>query len=99
MAETMYATICNVPQVRSIEQAVKLYYEKKELTIQDIMALFGVSRTKAGFLKKRGLEEQISKNVPLWNARAVDTACAYRSWGLDIDEMENALRKLRKLGL
>ena len=39
------------------------------------------------------------KGVPLWNGRAVNTVCAYRSWGLDIDEMENALRKLRKLGL
>ena len=99
MAETMYATICNVPPVRSIERAVKLYYEKKELTNADIMDLFGVSKTKASFLKQRGLEEQQARNVPRWNGMAVNTACAYRSWGLDIDEMENALRKLRKLGL
>lgn len=97
--ETGYSTTVNVPQVRGVEMAVKVYYEKKELTNTDIMELFGVSRVKAAELKRRGLEEQTRKGVPLWNGRAVNTVCAYRSWGLDIDEMENALRKLRKLGL
>ena len=94
-----YKTAVNVPQVRSIEKAIRVFYEKRELTTTDIMDLFGVSRSKACVLKKRGLEEQVEKGVPLWNSRAVDTASAFRSWGLDIDEMENSLRKLRKLGL
>lgn len=94
-----YKTAVNVPPVRSIEAAVRLYYEKQEIVTADIMDLFGVSRTKAQRLKRRAEEQQQADGVPHWDARAVNTGCAFASWGLDVGKMEYSLRALRRLKL
>lgn len=98
MAEP-YETIVNVPPVSDIGAALRTYYEKRELTISDIMELFGVGRSKATRLKARALEEQRRDGRPLWNGRAVNTECAYRSWGIEVRELENRLGALRRLRL
>ncbi len=98
MAEP-YETIVNVPQVADVGEALKTYYEKRELTVGDIMALFGVGRSKAERLKRRALEEQRRDGRPLWNGRAVNTECAFRSWGIEVRELENRLGALRRLRL
>lgn len=94
-----YETIVNVPPVADIGAALRTYYEKRELTISDIMELFGVGRSKAARLKQRALEEQRRDGRPLWNGRAVNTECAYRSWGIEVRELENRLGALRRLRL
>lgn len=94
-----YETVVNVPPVADIWAALKTYYEKRELTVADIMELFGVGRSKAARLKQRALEEQRRDGRPLWNGRAVNTECAYRSWGIEVRELENRLGALRRLRL
>lgn len=94
-----YETIVNVPPVVDIGAALKTYYEKRELTVADIMELFGVGRSKAARLKQRALEEQRRDGRPLWNGRAVNTECAFRSWGIEVRELENRLGALRRLRL
>ena len=37
--------------------------------------------------------------VPAWNDQYVNTACAFRSWGLEIEKLEQGLRALRRLKL
>lgn len=94
-----YQTGVNVPAPVSVEAALRVYYEKRELRIGDIMALFGCSRTRATALRKRALEEQASANETLWDNRSVNTKCAFRSWGIDIRELEDALGRMRRLRL
>ena len=89
----------NCPPPVSLEAALRVYYERRELRIGDIMELFGCSRTRATALRKVALQEQAASDVPLWDNRAVNTKCAYKSWGIDIRELEDALGRLRRLRL
>lgn len=95
----MYQTVINIPQVRDIETAVRLYYEQKEIGIRDICLIFGCGKSTANKLKKRGVEEMQKSGEPAWNTHFVNTRCAYRSWGLDIAELERGMRTMRKLRL
>jgi hypothetical protein len=91
--------IVNVPNVTDTAAALKLYYEKRELMTGDVQTLFGVGATTARRLKRMALEEQRKRGTPLWNARAVNTECAFAAWGLDVRTLENSLGRLRRLRL
>lgn len=95
----MEHTRVRVPQLQNVEQAVRMYYERVELSASDIMALFHVSRNTATKLKAKGREVQAEKAIPSWNATCVHTASAFEAWGLDIADLENRLQKLRRLKL
>lgn len=87
-----------VPQLRSIESAVRIFYEKSELTNNDIKQLFDVhSSATITKLKNLARKRMAEENITVWDARNVNTATAYKSWGLQIDDLEQRLRKLREL--
>lgn len=87
-----------VPQLRSIEDAVWLYYEKSELLNADIKELFGIhSSATIAKLKNLVREKMVEKNVPVWNSQNINTTTAYEVWGLDISDLEQRLKKLREL--
>lgn len=87
-----------IPQVRSIEGAVRLYYERSELTNNDIKQLFDVhSSATIAKLKKLAREKMIEGNISAWNAQNVNTAAAYEAWGLSIDDLEAQFNKLKRL--
>lgn len=87
-----------IPQVRSIEGAVRLYYEKNELSSDDVKRLFGVhSSATVAKLKNLARERMAAENVPVWDARNINTRVAFKAWGLDISDLEQRLRKLREL--
>lgn len=88
-----------VPQIRSIEEAVRLYYERIELSNADIAALFDTSQGTVYKLKLLARERMAEEDVPAWNARNVNTEVAYRAWGLDIAKLERNLKKLQALRL
>lgn len=94
-----YQTRVRVPQVRDLAAAIRTYYAQTELSVSDIMAIFGCAQPTARKLRQRGREEMASAGVPSWNERNVNTECAFRSWGLDISQMERSLQRLRKLKL
>lgn len=97
--EPMEETSVNVPNVTDTAAALKLYYEKRELSTKDVMELFGVGRTKATRLKKMAKEEQQRSNAQAWDSTAVNTDCAFRAWGLSIRELEDKLGCIRRLRL
>ncbi len=99
MGESGYKTRVQVPQVRDLETAIRLFYEKNELAPKDVKEIFGCSAPMAAKLIRRGQEEMELSGAPYWNLRNVNSECAFRSWGLDIGRMERALARLRKLGL
>lgn len=94
-----YVTRVRVPQVQSLGLAIRLYYEKVELSVADIVELFGCTRPTARKLRLRGREEMEASGTPTWNEQNVNTECAFRAWGLDIEKMEHSLQRLRRLKL
>ncbi len=87
-----------VPQLRSVEGAIRLYYERSELTNADIKELFDVhSSATITKLKALARERMAEENIPVWNAQCVNTKKAFEVWGLQIDDLEHRLKKLREL--
>lgn len=87
-----------IPQTTSIETAIRLYYEKPELTNKDIVELFGkLANSTVARLKNKAREQMIEDNVPVWNPQRVNTKSAYIAWGIDVDDLEMRYEKLKQL--
>ena len=76
-----------VPQVRNIEAALRLYYERLELSNKDIKDLFETSAGTVYRLKALAKEEMDAMGIPCWNATHVNTEAAYKAWGLGFRNM------------
>ena len=89
-----------IPSITSIENALKIYYENAEIGNKEIILLFG-NRSSATISKLKNLvkSEMIKRNVPGFNAFRVNTAIAYDVWGIDIDDLENRMKKIKELSL
>ena len=90
-----------IPQLRSVEGAVRLYYERGELTNGDIKDLFDVHSsatiTKLKNLARAKMAEENKFYELAKEIANVNTAAAYSAWGLDISNLEQRLKKLREL--
>ena len=82
---------------RDSEMAVRLYYEKPEITNADIKELFSTGETQTIKIKKAVKEEMEKRGVKSWLPHSVNTVIAYEVWGIDIDNFEKRLKKLRTL--
>lgn len=88
----------NIPQIASVEVAVTMYYEKPWLFNEDIHELFpGISTTTVQRLKNLARAKASEMDMMQYNNRSVLTKCAYIAWGLEIDDLEKRLMKLRKI--
>ena len=90
-----------IPQIASIETAIRIYYEKIELKNADIMELFGMNLSRGKIVKMKEAAKEImdEENILSYDATAVNTDAAYRAWGLNIDDLERRLKKLKAYGL
>lgn len=88
-----------VPQARDLETALRLYYERLELSNKDIQLLFGVAPSTVSRLKVMVREAQERDGVQCWNATHVNTEAAYKAWGLDIQRLERNYKRLQSLRL
>lgn len=96
---TSNATV-RVPQITSLETAIRLYYERIELSNADIRELFGkLANGTVKRLKDKAQEIMNERGTPVWNARHVNTEIAYEAWGLDITDLEHRLKKLKAMGV
>lgn len=86
-----------IPQVTSIELAIRLYYERTELSNPEIKALFGTGDNTVCKLKRKARGLMNERGTPVWNAQRVNTEVAYEAWGLDIKNLEYRLKKLKAL--
>jgi DNA-binding Lrp family transcriptional regulator len=89
-----------IPSITSIENALKVYYENGEIGNKEIKILFG-SRSSATISRLKNLvkTEMIKRNMPIFNAYKVNTAIAYDVWGIDINDLENRMKKIKELSL
>ena len=87
-----------VPQAYDIENAVLLYYERHSLSSADIKSLFcHASATTIYKLKLMARKQAEADHSMSYNSTTVNTASAYKAWGLDIDDLEKRLAKIRKI--
>ncbi len=90
----------NIPQIASVETAVRIYNERFCLYNKDIRELFpGIGPTTVARLKDVARAEASLRGMLQYDNRSVLTRCAYRAWGLDIDRLEHMLQKLKRLGI
>ncbi|MDR0249541.1 MAG: hypothetical protein LBI44_07830 [Oscillospiraceae bacterium] len=90
-----------VPQISNIENAVRVYYLYPEIGNKEIAEIFGDrhSSCKIAALKQMVREEMINRNVRSFGIHTVNTGIAYEVWGLNIDDLEKRMEKLRKYGM
>ena len=83
-----------------IDTLIKVYYENPELGTSEIKAVFpGVCNSTVYYLKKAAQEIMAKENMKSFRAHTVNTECAYKAWGIDVEDLEKRRAKLRKLGL
>lgn len=88
-----------IPQITSLETAIRLYYERSELSTPDIRELFGpLANDTVSRLKRKARELMNERGKLPGDATRVNTEIAYEAWGLDITKLEFRLNKLRTLG-
>lgn len=92
-------TKLRIPGLRDIPTAIRIYYEKHELTTSDIIELFGCCAATAKKMKDMARKLMGERDIPNWNALAVNTDCAFEAWGLDIEDLERRYKKLLKYGM
>ena len=86
-----------IPPITNLETAIRVFYEKHEIGTKEIIELFGnIASSTACKLKDIARELQCEENVKTWQSHSVNTKCAYRAWGLDIEDMDYRLKKLNE---
>jgi hypothetical protein len=90
----------NIPQIIDIDTAIKIYYRYPEISTKEIEQLFKKhSKSTISRLKKLAQKNMIENNVYSMGMYKVNTACAYRALGIDVEDLEKRRNKLQKLGL
>lgn len=90
----------NIPQITDIDTAISIYYRYPEISTKEMTRLFNKhSKSTISRLKKLAQKKMIEENVYAYGMYKVNTDCAYRAWGIDIQDLEKRRNKLQKLGL
>ena len=90
----------NVPQITDIDTAISIYYHYPEISTKEIAQLFTKhSKTTINRLKKIAQKNMVENDVYSLGMYKINTACAYRAWGIDVDDLEKRRSKLQRLGL
>lgn len=89
-----------IPQVQNARVALAIYYSKSEIGNAAIKMLFGnMGQERITKLKAVARERMREENCPTYNARYVNTECAFEAWGIDVKRLTKGLGILEKLGL
>ena len=87
-----------IPQLLDIRKAVELYYSRLDLSNADIKDLFGnMSSSTVAKLKALAEKQRMKDGVSKWSANRVVTMCAYKAWGLDIEDLEKRVKALDRM--
>jgi len=90
----------NIPQITDIDTAISIYYRYPEISSKEITQIFKKrSKATVSRLKKLAQKRMIEDNVYSYGMYKINTECAYRAWGIDVEDLEKRRSKLQKLGL
>ncbi len=89
-----------IPKIADLKTAIQIYWSMQELDNADIKELFpSASRSTIIKLKQKVKDYMAKEDIPVYGAYSVNTKAAYHVWGLDINDLETRLNKLKKLDL
>ena len=96
MADTM-----RIPQIKDVENALRIYYDRLELSNKDIKELFPDVKSNATItrLKHIARDLMVKESILSLNPMYVNTRAAFRAWGIDPEDLEARLTKLRRMKL
>jgi len=90
----------NIPQITSIDNALKIYYSHSELGNKEISSLFGrLSSATTAKLKKLVKDEMNIRDILSYGLNKINTTVAFDVWGIDINDLEKRRKKLKTLEL
>lgn len=90
----------NIPNITSIDEALRIYYTHSELGNKEILSLFGrLSSATTAKLKNMAKDEMINRDIHTYGMYKVNTTVAYDVWGIDITDLEKRRKKLKALEL
>ena len=90
----------NIPQITSIDNALRIYYSHPEIGNKEIVSLFGrLSSATTSKLKKLVKDEMINRSTLSYNMYKINTGIAFDVWGIDVADLEKRRRKLKALEL
>jgi len=90
----------NIPQITDIDTAIIIYYRYPEISTKEIIQLFSKrSKSTVSRLKKLAQKRMIEDDVYAYGMYKINTECAYKAWGIDIEDLEKRRDRLQKLGL
>ncbi len=91
-----------IPQISDHKFAIELFYKNTELSTGDIRELFKSSSgvriggERALKLKALARKAQSETKTPIYDPQRVNTEIAYKTWGIDIHQLERRYKKLRE---
>lgn len=89
----------NMPTIKDIEAAVRIYNSTVEIGNKEIRAIFGKMETsRLKKFREIALAEMIRRECPQMHPFRVNTIIAFEAWGYDIKELERKYMKLKRLG-
>ena len=92
--------IINIPQITDIDTAINIYYRYPEISAKEITQLFRRhSKSTINRLKKLAQKQMTEDDIYTYGMYKINTECAYKSWGIDVEDLEKRRIKLQKLGL
>lgn len=89
-----------IKPITSIDTALRIYYSCPEIGNSEMRELFGsIGNSTAAKYKEAVKQEQVNQNVKTMQYHTVNTRVAYEVWGIDVKDLEERRRKLKRLGL
>jgi hypothetical protein len=90
----------NIPRIKNIEDALRIFYTYSELGNKEILHLFGaLSSATISRLKKMVKDEMSNRNIISYGMNKINTIIAFEVWGIDVEDLEKRLMKLKELKL
>ena len=89
-----------IPAITGIDNALKIYYSNSEIGNKEIKELFGnLSSATISKLKHIVKDEMIKRDIFSYGMYKINTAIAYETWGIDVDDLERRMKKIKSLNL
>ena len=90
----------NIPQITSIDSALRIYYAHSEIGNKEIKLLFGnLSSSTVARLKRLAKDEMTKRNILSYGMYKISTTIAYEVWGINVTDLEKRRKKLKDLEL
>ena len=89
-----------IKPISSVETAIRIYYTYPEIGNEQMRELFGgLGNSTAAKYKRPVRDIQIERKIPTMSVATVNTKVAYEVWGIDIEDLVERRRMLKKLGM